>query len=172
MTEGNPNSLVRVVAFEDLQCRDCTGWMRMLDEHLLPRFGDQIAVEHRDFPLAKHSWARPAAVAARFFAEAKPETGLAFRRFLLNNIASITPETLAEQVGRFATTCGLKAAAAEASLVDDRLAALVEEDYQLGLARGVRRTPTVFVGEECFVERFPLEAIAESIAEAVRRNQP
>ena len=36
---------------------------RMLDEKLLPKYGDEVAFVHRDFPLAKHAWARQAAAA-------------------------------------------------------------------------------------------------------------
>ncbi|NWF85183.1 MAG: thioredoxin domain-containing protein, partial [Bryobacteraceae bacterium] len=55
--EGNPSSPVRVVIYEDLQCSDCAAFRKMLDEKLLPRYGSKVAFEHRDFPLAKHSWA-------------------------------------------------------------------------------------------------------------------
>ena len=64
MIEGNPKSNVRVVIFEDLQCPDCAVFRKMLDEKLLPKYKATVAFEHHDFPLAKHSWARQAAVAA------------------------------------------------------------------------------------------------------------
>ena len=71
--EGNAASPVRVIAYEDLQCGDCAEYRRMLDEQLLPTFGQSVAFESRDFPLAKHPWARLAAIAARHFKHVHPE---------------------------------------------------------------------------------------------------
>ena len=46
---------------------------------------------------------------------------------------------------------------------DARLAALVEEDYQDGVARGIAHTPTVLVNGRPFVETFPVEDVAKAI---------
>jgi len=64
--EGIEHSPVRVLIFEDMQCPDCADFRRMLDERLLPNYATRVTFEHRDFPLAKHAWARKAAIAARF----------------------------------------------------------------------------------------------------------
>jgi protein-disulfide isomerase len=50
-----------------------------------------------------------------------------------------------------------------ASLDDARLAALVEEDYQEGVARGIAHTPTVLVNRRPFVETFAVEDVAKAI---------
>ena len=55
-------SKVRVLIYEDLQCPDCAEFRRMMDEKILPRYGERVAFIHRDFPLAKHAWARKAAI--------------------------------------------------------------------------------------------------------------
>ena len=62
--EGALQSPVRVLIYEDLQCPDCTDFRRMLDTQLLPRYAAKVRFEHRDFPLAKHVWARKAAISA------------------------------------------------------------------------------------------------------------
>ena len=63
LVEGLAESKVRVLIYEDLQCPDCAAFRRMMDEKILPRYQDRVAFVHRDFPLAKHAWARKAAVA-------------------------------------------------------------------------------------------------------------
>ena len=80
LIEGQTQSTVRVLIYEDLQCSDCADFRRMMDEKILPRYADKAAFIHRDFPRAKHAWARKAAIAARYFGEIKPELGLAYRR--------------------------------------------------------------------------------------------
>jgi len=163
LTEGAASSPVRVIIYEDLQCPDCAAFRVMLDKQLLPRYGATVRFEHRDFPLAKHAWARKAAIAARFFEETKPGTGLAFRQYTLGNLSDITAENFDERLGAFATKNHIDPAKALAALSDQRLADLVEKDYQEGLARGVAHTPTILVNGIPFIETFQFEEVARTI---------
>ena len=69
VVEGNPASSVKVLIYEDLQCGDCARFRVLLDQKLLPKYGSRVAFVHRDVPLGKHDWARPAAIAARWVYE-------------------------------------------------------------------------------------------------------
>jgi protein-disulfide isomerase len=163
LIEGATQSPVRVVIYEDLQCPDCADFRVMLDEKLLPRYASTVRFEHRDFPLAKHAWARKAAIAARFFEESKPGVGLAYRKYSLTNLREITADSFNDRLSQFAKDHGVDPAKAVASLDDARLAALVEEDYQEGVARGIAHTPTVLVNGRPFVETFAVEDVAKAI---------
>jgi len=166
--EGSPSSRVRLIVYEDLQCPDCAAFRRMLDEKALPRYGGAIAVEHRDFPLAKHAWARRAAIAARFFDEKGAELGLQYRRRSLAGIGETTPANFNERLAAFAKAHGVDPAQAIAALNDTRYAALIEADIKEGVARGVAKTPTVFVNGTPFVETFTFEELAREIEAALR----
>jgi protein-disulfide isomerase len=165
LSEGAAQSPVRVLVYEDLQCPDCAVFRAMLDEQLLPRYAATVRFEHRDFPLAKHAWARKAAIAARFFEEAKPGLGLAYRKYAMANLRQITADSFNESLSQFAKDHGVDAAAAVASLTDARLAGLVEQDYQDGVARGIAKTPTVLVNGRPFIETFLFEDVAKAIDE-------
>ena len=167
LVEGRRDSAVRVVICEDLECPDCAAFRRMMDEKLLPRYAATVAFIHRDFPLAKHAWARRAAVAARYFAGVKPELGLAYRRHVLAAIKQTTPENFDQKVAAFAQQSHLDAAPALAALEGRHLAELVEKDLQDGVARGVAKTPTVFVNGKPLVEKFPFEEISKAIDNAL-----
>jgi len=167
IVEGLAESKVRVLIYEDLQCSDCAAFRQMLDEKLLPRYATRVAFVHRDFPLAKHAWARKAAVAARYFAERKPELGLAYRRYALAGIEKTTPANFNDRLAQFAREHGLDPAPALAALSDARLAALVERDFQDGVARGVVHTPTVLVNGNTFVEQFSLDEISGALDDAL-----
>jgi protein-disulfide isomerase len=169
LVEGNPDSRVRVVVYEDLQCSDCANFRRMLDEKLLPRYAAAVAIEHRDFPLAKHSWARKAAVASRFFHDTSPELALKYRTYMLSNRKAITPENFNERLAAFAKDNGCDPARAVAALDEPRYAAAVEADFQDGVARGVSRTPTAIVNGTPFVETFTFEEISKAIDEAFKQ---
>ncbi len=169
LVEGNPASHVRVVIYEDLQCSDCANLRRMLDEKLLPKYSGTVAFEHRDFPLAKHSWARKAAIASRFFQGASAELALKYRRHMLANIKAITPANFNEQLAAFAKSNGSDPAKALAALDDPGLAAAVEADFQDGVARGVSKTPTAIVNGTPYIETFTFEEISKAIDEALKQ---
>jgi protein-disulfide isomerase len=167
VVEGNPGSPVRVIAYESLQCSDCAVYRRMLDEQLLSKYGDRVAFEHRDFPLPKHKWSRPAAIAARHFDRIHGALGIEFRRWAMNNIANLTAENFSEKLRQWSQAHGVDGAGAAAALNDAALAKLVEADYQDGIARGVARTPTVFVNGEPFIEPSTPDDIAKAIDAAL-----
>ncbi len=171
LVEGNRESSVRVLIFEDLQCPDCAVFRKMMDERLLPKYGQRVAFEHRDFPLAKHPWARRAAVASRWFERSSPELALKYRRETLGSIKQTTPENFNERLEAFARANGADPKQAVAALDDPELAALVEKDFQDGVARGVAHTPTAFVNGAPFVETITFEEISKAIDAALKEAQ-
>ncbi len=165
--EGNPQSLIRVVIFADLQCSDCAKFRLMMDRQLLPKFGLAVAFEHRDFPLAQHTWSRRAAIAARYFDAQNPKLGIEFRRQALANLDRIKPEDLAAWIATFARHYAVDPVRAVEAMNSASLAAQVEKDLAEGVARGVGKTPTVFVDGELFVESFTYEALSQAIESAL-----
>jgi protein-disulfide isomerase len=163
LMEGAANSPVRVVIYEDLQCPDCADFRTMLDQRLLPRYAATVRFEHRDFPLAKHAWARKAAIAARFFEEAQPGLGIAYRKYALANLRAINVDNFNAVLSEFAQGHGVDPAQAVAALGNETLATLVEKDYQEGVARGIAKTPTVLVNGKPFIETFAFEDVAKAI---------
>ena len=169
MVEGDPSSRVRVLIYEDLACSDCALFRQMMDQHLLKRFQGQVAFEHRDFPLAKHASARPAAILARHFDALKPGLGLEWRRHILAKAGQKPEPKLGDELASFVKKQGVNGADAMAALEDAKLASAVERDYQDGIARGVAKTPTVFVSGKPFIETFTLEEISKAIEQAIRQ---
>lgn len=163
LMEGAAQSPVRVLIYEDLQCPDCAVFRTMLDNELLPRYAATVRFEHRDFPLAKHAWARKAAVAARFFEEAHPGLGLEYRKYAMGHQAEINVDNFNDQLAKFASAHQVEPADALAALRDQRLADLVEKDFQDGVARGIAHTPTVLVNGKPFIETFAAQEVAAAI---------
>ena len=163
LTEGAAQSRVQVIVYEDLQCPDSAAFRRMLDEKLLPRYSSTVQFEYRDFPLSKHAWARQAAIAARHFEETRPGLGLAFRKYAMAHLRQITAVNFSERLSQFAKDHGVDPTQAVETLGDARLAGLVEEDYQEGVARGIAKTPTVLVNGRPFIETFTFEDVAKAI---------
>ena len=171
LVEGNPSAKVRMIVYEDLQCSDCADFRKMFDDKLLPKYGDAMAVEHRDFPLPKHAWAMKAAIAARYFQTLDPKLSVDFRRMAMANQSSITAENFEEKLAAFCRAKGIDPAKARAALANGKLARLVDADFQEGVARGVAHTPTIFIDGEPYIETFTVEEISKGIEAAVARSK-
>jgi protein-disulfide isomerase len=167
LVEGRPGSKVRVLIYEDLQCSDCADFRVMLDRRILPRYGERVEFVHRDFPLPKHAWARRAAIASRFFASKDLKLALAYRQHTLATLRETTPANFEERLAAFAKQHGVDPNEAVRALGDAQYAALVEKDFQEGVARGVSRTPTVFIDGTPYVERFTFDEIAKGLDAAL-----
>lgn len=167
LMEGNKSSPVKVLIYEDLQCGDCAAFRKMLDEQLMPKYGEKVLFEHRDFPLPKHAWARMAAVASRHFQDTSEELALKWRRQVLHGRRSITVGSFMSYLEEFATANNADPRKAVTALSDKRLQDLVEQDYAEGVARGIARTPTALVNGEPFIETFTFEQISAGIDRAL-----
>ena len=163
MVEGNPASSVKVIIYEDLQCSDCLTFRTLLDEKLLPRYGLRVAFHHRDVPLPKHEWARPAAIAGRWVYEKNAALGIVFRREIMAEQSHISLSTLKSWLREFARRNKLDQTAIVESLTDPRLLTLIDQDYMAAVARGVSKTPSVYVEGQPFVEIIIYEDIARAL---------
>jgi len=154
LIEGNARSRIRVLVLKDLQCPDCARFRKLLDETLLPKYGEHVAFEIYDFPLPKHHWARSAAVASRYLQRLAGSTALEFRRQVANSLPRINGEGFDSFFRGFLQSRALDVRSAISSLADPELNRAVEADFQEGLKRDVRKTPTVIVGSRVLVGQF------------------
>lgn len=169
VVEGNAASPVKVLIYGDLQSSDCARFRVLLDQKILPRYGSRVAFVHRDFPLGKHDWARPAAIAARWVSEQSNELGITVRRELLAEQDSINSQNLKQWFIDFAYRNHLDPKGIVDAMSDQRLAALVDQDRQSAVARGVSRAPTVYVGGVAFAETIIYDDIARALDEALAK---
>jgi protein-disulfide isomerase len=131
---------VAIVVFEDLQCPDCAKAHPQIAA-AAKATGAPLVI--RDFPLARHAWAFPAAILARHFSLQSREAGLDFRTFVFLNQALIRPENLRQAAEEFAKDRGI--ALPENVDPDGRLQELVQADYNLGRLIGLEYVPLILV---------------------------
>jgi protein-disulfide isomerase len=168
VTEGNPGSRVKVVIYGDFQCSDCARLRALLDEKILPKYGQRVAFVHHDFPLARHDWARPAAIAGRWVWEQNPDAGIAYRREIMAEQDNLTAQRLKPWLQEFARRYRLDDKGILASLNDSRLGALVDQDMASGSARSVSRIPAVFLGNQAFIEIIIEDDLVRAIDDALK----
>ena len=61
---GSEKAPVRIVVFDDLECPFCARMHAQMFPALLQRYGDQVRIAYKDFPLSQHVWATHAAIDA------------------------------------------------------------------------------------------------------------
>lgn len=130
---GRPDAAITVVAFTDFECRFCARALPTLAA-LRQRYGDDIRIVFRHFPLSFHRRAPAAHEIAQEILHA--EGNAAFWRFhdaLFADRANLDPETLEQLAGPH-----------YAALADHRHRTTIEADIELGRRLGVRGTPTFF----------------------------
>ena len=169
LVEGNPASTVKVVIYEDLACSDCARLRVMLDEKILPKYGKRVAFVHRDFPLPRHDWARPSALAGRWVYEQSSALAVVYRRELLAQYDHITTANLRDWLREFARRYKLNEDGITAATSDPRLIAQVDSDRQGGVARGVTKVPSVYLGTQVFVENIQMEDLSRALDTALER---
>ncbi|MET7640525.1 DsbA family protein [Streptomyces sp. NPDC005438] len=150
----------------DLQCPDCHS---ALDDvrALRERFGDQLLVRLRHFPLERHRHAYAAAQAAEE-AEAQGQ-GWPFVEALLARTAELGERgepVLLEVAGEL----GLDVDELETALIDGRHLLVVDADQAEGKALGVTGTPTYGVADLRLDGGKSQEGLRSRIEEAVTRG--
>jgi len=144
----------------------------MLNESLVPKYRNRVRFVHREFPLAKHVWARAASVCALRFDEIACGLASGWRTFILARIKQTATETLADRVREYAAEVGVDAALVLSAVDDPALNATIDAHLAEGRARGVEKTPTVFVNNTAFIEVFTLEDITAGIDRALAETKP
>jgi predicted DsbA family dithiol-disulfide isomerase len=149
----------------ELQCPDChrsQGDLAALRE----RYGEELEIRFRHFPLEKHRHAYSAAQAAE---EAYAQGGgEAYVASVLERTAELGAR--GEQVlSDVARELGLDAEELETALIDGRHLLAVDADQAEGQALGVRGTPTYVIGGRLLDGSKSQEGLRERIEEVADR---
>ncbi|MDP3918688.1 MAG: DsbA family protein [Nanoarchaeota archaeon] len=142
--EGDPvkgdldKAKVVIVEFSDFQCPFC-GRATPTIEALVEKYGDDIAIVFKDFPLGFHENAQNAAEAA----ECADEQGLfwEYHDVLFDNQGALDQDSLIA----YADDVGLDVEEFTTCLNSGAMEDEVSEDYNAGVEAGVRGTPAFFV---------------------------
>ncbi len=138
-SRGPANAPVLIEEFSDFQCPFCARSVATI-EQVLKNYPKQVKVVFRHFPVAE---SHPNALLAHMASEAAGRQGRFWEMhdLLFANLRRVSRPDL---VG-YARQLGLDVTAFEAGLKDRALFNRVEADYEEGLTRQVRATPTFFI---------------------------
>lgn len=129
---------------------------------MLNEFPGKVRLVFKDFPLASHERARPAAEAARC-AGALGKFWPYHDRLFTNQ-----PRFARDELVQYAIEVGLERAPFARCLDERRFSAAVDADAAEGRAAGVRGTPTFFINGEKLVGAHPVENFRSVINDALK----
>lgn len=160
---GSPDAPVQIVEFSDFQCPYCARASQVVRE-VLTRYGDQVSLTYRHFPLDFHPQAHRAAQAAACAGE--QDQFWAFHDELFADASRWTDgvfDTVAE-------AAKVNPRALRECLDSGRHAATVDADLERGRRVGTNGTPAFFVNGIPMSGAQPFEAFAALVdAELARR---
>lgn len=172
---GPENAPVLIVGFDDLECPFCAKMHAQLFPAIVQRYGDQVHVVYRDFPLSQHPWAVHAAVDANCLAATSPAGYWNYVDYVHAHAAEFGGDdhSLAKAqtaLDKLATDEGVKqkvnASQLEACIKkqDDTQ---VKASLKLGEQLGVDATPALFINGERIDGAQPMEYVYRMIDQAL-----
>lgn len=156
--KGPANAPIEIVEFSDFQCPFCQRATPTVTQ-VLQKYGDQVRLVYRHFPLPNHPDAQPAAEASACAHEQGkfwPYHDRLFAEFGKLSVADLKAH---------AAAVGLDVTAFNACVDSGRFKTRVEQDVQEAQALGVTGTPAFFVNGRALEGAQPLEAFTRLIDE-------
>jgi len=160
---GPAEALVTVVVFSDFQCPGC-GKLAAALEQILDEYPEKVKIVFKNFPLAFHKAAKPAAKAA--LAAQNQGRFWEFHDLLFANASALNPNLLL----RFATQLGLDSNQFQRDMGSADTADRVEQDIKDGKGVDVTSTPSLFINGRRQKER-SLKAIKTRIEEELEKKK-
>jgi protein-disulfide isomerase len=135
---GPADAPIEIVEFSDFQCPFCQRVVPALTQ-VLSTYGDRIRFVYRNYPLANHPNARPAAEAAQCAAE--QGQFWAYHDRLFGDQSKLSDGDLKQS----AADLGMDASKFNACFDSHKYKGRVEEDIKAGNEAGVNGTPAFFI---------------------------
>jgi protein-disulfide isomerase len=170
--QGPPNAPVTLVEYADLQCPMCANFHGMIENEIIPKYGDKLRVVFKEFPLSNiHDWALTAAIAAQCVYQINPEQYVAFRSLVYQNQVGMDADHIRDKLLHLAAEAGVDnmklAACIDAKTSLPRVEASTREGQTLGIAS----TPTSFVNGHVVVGGPTLADISKIIDDALKNSK-
>jgi protein-disulfide isomerase len=164
-TRGPANAPIELIEFSDFQCPYCLRANPIVTQ-VLSTYGDRIRFVYRNYPLASHPNARPAAEAAQCAAEQGQFWPYHDRLFA--DQSKLADEDLKQS----AAALGLDATRFNACFDSHKYKARVEADMQAGNDAGVNGTPAFFINGRMLSGAQPFDEFKRVIDEELALKRP
>jgi protein-disulfide isomerase len=161
---GGKSAKVTIVEYSDFQCPFCSRGAQIMSD-LKKKYGDNIQIAFKNFPLPFHNQAEGAAVAGL----CANEQGSQFFWKMHDAMFAAQDQLDIESLKKLGTKLGLKNPAYEQCLTSNKYLDQVKKDMEEGKSFKVKSTPTFFVNGQLINGAQPVEVFSEIIDEELSK---
>ena len=175
-SRGGPESApVEIVAFDDLECPFCTRMHTALFPALTNRYGSNVRVVYRDFPLSIHPWAMRAAIDTNCLAAQSVPAYWSVVDYIHAHAGEIgLPEKTIDRANKQLDELSLDQAKKD-KLNTEKLEACVKKQDESGIRAsmkvgedlGIEATPVLFINGEKLEGAYPIEDVFRMVDSAL-----
>ncbi len=156
---GNPDAPITIIEFSDYECPYCQRWHNEAWPQIKAKYGDQVRLIYRDFPLDTiHPNATAAAEAANCAGE--QDQYYPYNELLFSGQKPLEPTTYEA----YAELVDLDMDAFKTCVAERRYQQEVLDDLNYAGALGVRSTPTFFINGLAVIGAQPFEVFDQIIS--------
>ena len=172
---GGEKAPVEIVVFDDLECPFCAKMHAQLFPALLERYGNNVRIVYRDYPLSQHPWAMRAAVDANCLGALSTPGYWTMVDYVHAHAADFGgAEKSVEKANQELDKLALEEAAKNKvntseveACVKKQDTAAVKASMKLGDDLGVEATPVLFINGEKLEGAYPVEDVFRMVDEAM-----
>ena len=154
--KGPKDAKVTIVEYSDFQCPFCAKGYTTVEQQVLKEYGEKVKFCFKDFPLAFHPWAEPAAIAAECVREQKADAYWKVYDGFFQNQKDINPTNVKDKALEFAGA-GVDKAKFDDCVDNKKTQASVKADQAEGGSVGVTGTPSFVINGRLLVGAQPYE---------------
>ena len=170
--EGAP---VEIVVFDDLECPFCAKMHAQLFPALLDRYGKDVRIEYKDYPLSQHPWAMRAAIDSNCLGDKSSIGYWNMVDFVHAHAADFGgADHNLEKANQMLDALALDEAKKNNVKLDDVDACIKKQDptaikasMKVGDELGVEATPVLFINGEKLEGAYPLVDVFRMVDEAL-----
>ena len=172
---GAESAPVEIVVFDDLECPYCAKMHAQLFPALLDRYGSNVRIEYKDYPLSQHPWAMRAAIDTNCVGSQSAPAYWNLVDYIHSHAGEIggtdhslpkADEMLDKLALDEATKNKLKTDDVEACIKKQDQSA-VKASMKVGDELGVEATPVLFINGEKLEGAYPLVDVFRMVDEAL-----
>jgi protein-disulfide isomerase len=176
---GGPASApVQIVMFDDLECPFCAKMHQQLFPALTQRYGDEVHIVYRDYPLSQHPWAMRAAVDVNCVAAQSGKGYWNLVDYIHDHASDFggtehslqkADDSLDQLSVDEAKKSGLNAAAVSSveACIKKQDQSEIKASLKLGDSLDIAATPVLFINGEKFEGAYPVEDLFRMIDQAL-----
>ena len=158
---GNPDAKIKIFEFSDFQCPYCARFHEVMNQ-ILDEYPNDVAWIFKQFPIQSHPLGMPGAMAT----ECAGDQGKFWE--MSDEIFSNQETLAAEDFAVFAEDLGLDIDTFNQCMSDNPHGEKIANDYQTGIASGVRGTPSSFVNGNIIPGALPYESMKQMVDELLK----